>query len=304
MPPSSSRSRPAGGDWWRTAVVYQVYPRSFADSDGDGIGDLPGVTAHLDDARRARGGRRVAVALLPVAAGRRRATTSATTARRPGARDARGPRRPARARARARAPGDRRRRAQPHLVGAPLVRRPRSPPARARRNATRYVFRDEPTDWRSVFGGSAWTQVPDGQWYLHLFDSCAARPRAGPRRRSLADFDAVLRFWLDRGVDGFRIDVGHGLVKDPTFPSFPGSPLASGAKQRAPYWDQEGVHDLHRRWRSLADSYAPTRAADAVRRGQRARRPGRALRASRRAAPGLQLPVPRDGLGRRRCCAR
>ncbi|HEY0239467.1 MAG TPA: alpha-amylase family glycosyl hydrolase, partial [Friedmanniella sp.] len=118
----------------------------------------------------------------------------------------------------------------------------------------RYHFRDEPTDWVSVFGGSSWTQVPDGQWYLHLFD--AAQPDLNwTSPRVLADFDEVLRFWLDRGIDGFRIDVGHGLVKDPTFPSFPGSPLDSAAKQRAPYWDQDGVHDLHRRWRAIADSY-------------------------------------------------
>nr|WP_232531548.1 alpha-amylase family glycosyl hydrolase [Microlunatus antarcticus] len=119
----------------------------------------------------------------------------------------------------------------------------------------RYHFRDEPTDWQSVFGGPAWTQVPDGQWYLHLFDS--AQPDLNwSSERVRADYDDVLRFWLDRGVDGFRIDVGHGLVKDPTFPSYPGSPLASGAKQQAPYWDQEGVHDLHRHWRSLAETYA------------------------------------------------
>jgi alpha-glucosidase len=121
----------------------------------------------------------------------------------------------------------------------------------------RYVFRDEPTDWQSVFGGSAWTQVPDGQWYLHLFDS--SQPDLNwSSPEVVEEFDDVLRFWLDRGVDGFRIDVGHGLVKDPAFPSFPGSPLASGAKERAPYWDQEGVHDLHRHWRALVDSYAAT----------------------------------------------
>ncbi len=136
---------------------------------------------------------------------------------------------------------------------------------------SRYLFRDEPTDWKSVFGGSAWTQVPDGpvesgersddaplrragQWYLHLFDS--SQPDLDWTSPQVAeDFDGVLRFWLDRGVDGFRIDVGHGLVKDPAFPSFPGSPLDSGTKERAPYWDQEGVHDLHRRWRALADTY-------------------------------------------------
>jgi alpha-glucosidase len=118
----------------------------------------------------------------------------------------------------------------------------------------RYIFRDEPTDWLSVFGGSAWSQVPDGQWYLHLFDS-AQPDLSWTSPQVVADFDAVFRFWFDRGVDGFRIDVGHGLVKDPTFPSFPGSPLASGAKEQAPYWDQEGVHDLHRRWRGIANSY-------------------------------------------------
>ena len=121
----------------------------------------------------------------------------------------------------------------------------------------RYHFRDEPTDWLSVFGGSAWTQVEDGQWYLHLFDS--SQPDLNwSSPEVVAEFDDVLRFWFDRGVDGFRIDVGHGLVKDPRFPSFPASPLASGAKAQAPYWDQEGVHDLHRHWRALADAYATT----------------------------------------------
>ena len=137
--------------------------------------------------------------------------------------------------------------AHPWFVAA-LAAAPGSP------ERARYIFRDEPTDWQSVFGGSAWTQVPDGQWYLHLFDS--SQPDLDwTSPQVVDDFDDVLRFWLDRGVDGFRIDVGHGLVKDPAYPSFPGSPLASGSKQQAPYWDQEGVHDLHRHWRALIDSY-------------------------------------------------
>ena len=241
------------GGWWRTAVVYQVYPRSFADSDGDGVGDLPGVTAHLDDlaalgvdavwlspfypSPQVDGGYDISdftsvdplfgtLTDLDVLLERAHAlglrvivdvVPNHTSS------------------------------AHPWFVEA-LAAGPGSP------ERERYLFRDEPTDWVSVFGGSAWTQVPDGQWYLHLFDS--SQPDLDwSSPRVLADFDDVLRFWLDRGVDGFRIDVGHGLVKDPSFPSFPGSPLDSGSKQRAPYWDQDGVHDLHRRWRSLADSY-------------------------------------------------
>ena len=119
----------------------------------------------------------------------------------------------------------------------------------------RYVFADEPTDWGSVFGGSAWTQVPDGQWYLHLFDP--TQPDLNWRSPAVRDaFDAILRFWLDRGVDGFRVDVGHALIKDESFPSYPDPPLSLAAKANAPYWDREGVHEIYRRWRALLDGYA------------------------------------------------
>ena len=99
-------------------------------------------------------------------------------------------------------------------------------PARAR-----YHFRDEPTDWQSVFGGPAWTRVPDGQSYLHLYDP--AQPDlnwANPEVR--AEFERILRFWLDRGVDGFRVDVAHGLVKDPTLPVVRRQPAGPAGQAR------------------------------------------------------------------------
>ncbi|MDO5727677.1 MAG: alpha-amylase family glycosyl hydrolase, partial [Bowdeniella nasicola] len=99
----------------------------------------------------------------------------------------------------------------------------------------RYYFRDnKPNNWRSVFGGSAWSRVcdrpdapgsswqDDPQWYLHLFDN--SQPDLNWNHRDVWDmFDQVMRFWLDRGVDGFRIDVAHGLVKDPTLPDWDGA---------------------------------------------------------------------------------
>jgi alpha-glucosidase len=70
-----------------------------------------------------------------------------------------------------------------------------------------------------------------------------------------AEFERILRFWLDRGVDGFRVDVAHGLVKNTTYPSYAGSPLGLLAKQDAPYWDQDDLHDIYRSWRSILDAY-------------------------------------------------
>ena len=96
--------------------------------------------------------------------------------------------------------------------------------------------------------------APDGQSYLHLYDP--AQPDlnwANPEVRT--EFERILRFWLDRGVDGFRVDVAHGLVKDPTYRSYGGSPLGLLAKSGAPYWDQEGVHDIYRSWRAILDAY-------------------------------------------------
>jgi alpha-glucosidase len=261
VPPSSRPARPAEGDWWRTAVVYQVYPRSFADSDGDGVGDLPGVTAHLD-ALAALGV--AALWLCPfypspqVDAGYDVADYCDVDPVFGSLADLDALLEHA------------------HALGlrvlvdlvpnhtssehpwfqAALAAGPGSP------ERSRYVFRDEPTDWGSVFGGSAWTQVPDGQWYLHLFDP--AQPDLDWADPQVADdFDAILRFWLDRGVDGFRVDVAHGLVVDRTFPSYAEPPLSLAAKQGAPYWDQEGVHEVYRRWRRLLDEQSRTDPAHA-----------------------------------------
>ncbi|MEP6651113.1 MAG: alpha-amylase family glycosyl hydrolase, partial [Lapillicoccus sp.] len=144
----------------------------------------------------------------------------------------------------------------------------------------RYIFRDgkgpnsaeAPNNWPSVFGGMGWTRVVEadgqpGQWYLHLFDR--KQPDlswTNPQVR--AEFLDILRFWLDRGVDGFRVDVAHGLVKDPTLPDWEGAVrlLDSGEddltadQPRHPFWDQDGVHEIYEEWRRVLDGYdEPTR---------------------------------------------
>jgi len=247
--------------WWRRAVIYQVYVRSLADSDGDGIGDLPGVRAHLAyiadlgvdavwltpfypspqadagydvsdhrdvdptfgtladfDALVAdahRLGLRVIVDIVP----------NHTSSEHPWFRAA--------------------------LAGGP------GSAARAR-----YIFREgrdggerPPNDWPSVFGGSAWERVPDGQWYLHLF--APEQPDLDWTNEEVrAEFDSILRFWLDRGVDGFRIDVAHGLAKDPGLPDLPaGFSVAGAAAAGHPHWDRDDVHAVFRRWRRITDSY-------------------------------------------------
>jgi alpha-glucosidase len=245
--------------------VYQIYPRSFADSDGDGIGDLPGVTSRLDhlvelgvdaiwlspfyvspqadagydvaDYRNvdpifgrltdvdtlisvghARG-LRIIVDLVP------NHTSSEHT-----------------------------------WFRAALAAAPGSP------ERERYLFRDgrgvdgaePPNNWMSLFGGPAWTRVPDGQWYLHLFDT--EQPDLNWDLAEVRDeFDAVIRFWLDRGVDGIRIDVAHGMVKAPGLPDT-GGETPWGAPDAGPMWDQDGVHDIFRRWHTVAAAYPGDRA--------------------------------------------
>ena len=120
-----------------------------------------------------------------------------------------------------------------------------------------------------MFGGTAWTRTtnPDGtpgQWYLHLFD-----PKQpdwnwdNPEVR--AEFLSVLEFWLDRGVDGFRVDVAHSLVKAAGLPDLDLAEVASagadleGFFDTGPMWDQDGVHEVYRSWRALLDRYSPDR---------------------------------------------
>ena len=144
---------------------------------------------------------------------------------------------------------------------------PKGSPAR-----NRYIFRDglgpdgsqPPSDWVSAFGGPAWARVPDGQWYLHLFAAGAAGPELGeprgPRR-----LPKTLRFWSDRGVDGFRVDVAHGLAKNLAEPlaSLPvGGDITDGSLPPGthPLWDRDEVHDIYAEWRQVFNEYDPPRA--------------------------------------------
>jgi alpha-glucosidase len=255
--------------WWRDAVIYQVYPRSFADSDGDGIGDLPGIIARLDHlvelgvdavwlspfypSPQADAGYDVAdyrgVDPLFGQLSDADALFAAAKARN--------------LRVLVDLVPNHTSDAHPWFVAA-LAAGPASP------ERARYIFREgrgshgelPPNDWRSVFGGPAWTQVTDGQWYLHLFD--AGQPDLNWDNPAVrAEFEDILRFWLDRGVDGFRVDVAHGLVKKADLPDwhYPPTPLTGPdlADHRPPMWDQDGVHEIYRSWRRLLDKYSDDR---------------------------------------------
>jgi len=262
----------ADSGWWRSAVIYQIYPRSWADGNGDGTGDLPGITSRLPYLRdlgvdavwlspfyvspQADGGYDVADYrdIDPIFGSLADADTLLATA---------------------------------HGLGlkvivdlvpnhssdehawfkAALAAGPGSP------EREHYVFRDglgpkgdlPPNNWLCVFGGSAWTRVPSGQWYLHLFDP--KQPDfnwENPEVR--AEFEDVLRFWLDKGVDGFRVDVANALTKEAGLPDWD-EPLhilgdADGVPhdhhgKRPPMWDQDGVHEIYRAWRRILNSYNP-----------------------------------------------
>jgi alpha-glucosidase len=260
--------------WWRHAVCYQVYVRSFADADGDGVGDLRGITARLphladlgvdalwitpfytspqkdhgydvadycdvdplfgdlaaaDDLLASAHALdlKVIVDLVPNHTSDQHAWFRAALAAAPGS------------------------------------------PERAR-----YLFRDgrgedgsePPNNWQSVFGGPAWTRVPDGQWYLHLFD--ATQPDLDWRNPEVGDmFEGVLRFWLDRGADGFRVDVAHGLFKAadlrdqlrPEQHDREGGDLEEHSMVERtladePMWDQPEVHEVYRRWHRVLEEY-------------------------------------------------
>ena len=269
-------------------MIYQIYPRSWADGNGDGTGDLPGITARLPYLRdlgvdaiwlspfyvspQADGGYDVADYrdIDPIFGTLADADSLLAAA---------------------------------HDLGlkvivdlvpnhssdehawfrAALATAPGSP------ERERYIFRDgrgpggdlPPNNWNGVFGGPGWTRVgstvgnedgPDstydgagGQWYLHLFDS--KQPDFNwdnPQVR--AEFEDVLRFWLDRGADGFRVDVAHGLVKEAGLPDWD-EPLhilgdADGLPhdhqgKKPPMWDQDGVHEIYRAWRRILNSYNP-----------------------------------------------
>jgi len=265
--------------WWRDAVCYEIYPRSFADSNGDGVGDLPGATARLEHLQElgvdavwitpfypsplADGGYDIAdhTGVAPDLG--TQADFDALVQR-------------------------------AHALGIKVLvdlvpnhtsdQHPwfreavaAGPGSRARE---RYIFRPgrgengelPPNDWQSAFGGPAWTRLdePDGcpgEWYLHLH--APQQPDLNWRDHEVvADFERILKHWLDRGVDGFRVDVAHTLFKAQGLPD-------AGAGQHQdiyrnhlmPYYDQEELHPLFRNWRALLDSHpAP---AGAVSPGER-----------------------------------
>ncbi|MFD8230260.1 alpha-amylase family glycosyl hydrolase [Streptomyces massasporeus] len=262
-------------DWWRQAVVYQIYPRSFADADGDGLGDLRGITRRLTHlaalgvdalwlspfypSELADGGYDVAD---PRGVDPRLGTLDDFDALV----------------------------AEAHRLGLKVIvdivpnhsshrhvwfqEALNAGPGSAARD--RYVFRDgrgehgelPPTDWQSVFGGSAWKRVPDGQWYLHLF--APEQPDLHWENQEVrADHRTTLRFWSDRGVDGFRVDVAHALAKDLSEPLRDlGAPELSGEEALAamppgthPFYDRDEVHEIYRDWRKILDAYRPPRMA-------------------------------------------
>ncbi|WP_327257007.1 glycoside hydrolase family 13 protein [Streptomyces sp. NBC_01244] len=245
--------------WWRSASIYQIYPRSFADGNGDGIGDLAGIRARLPYLRRlgvdavwispwypspmADGGYDIADYrdIDPVFGTLAEAEALLSEAHDLGIRvivdivpnhcsD------------------------EHPWFRAALAAGPGSP------ERARFWFRPgrgehgelPPNNWQSAFGGPGWRQVTEadgtpGEWYLHRF--APEQPDFNWENPEVhAEFESILRFWLDRGVDGFRIDVADNLVKDPALPDHESGP--------SPWADQDGVHDIYRAWHKVLDAYA------------------------------------------------
>ncbi len=248
--------------WWRQAVFYQIYVRSFADGNGDGEGDIAGLRSRLGylaelgiDAVWVNPWYRSPLndGGYDVADYREINERFGTTA------DAEA------FIAEAAARGIRvlvdlvpNHTSSEHAWFAEALAAPAGSDARAR-----YHFVDgrgpsgelAPNDWQSVFGGPAWTRVPDGQWYLHLFDT--TQPDVNWEHPDVADeFEAVMRFWLDRGAAGFRIDVAHALTKAPGYPDAGiGANDGRGRLEPLPYFDRDDLHPIVRRWRGVLDEY-------------------------------------------------
>ena len=264
-----------GSQWWRSGVIYQIYPRSFADSNGDGLGDLKGITSRLDSlaalgidavwlspfysspqkdagydvsnyvdvdpifgtlsdfdellAKAHALGIRVMIDLVPNHSSDQHQWFQRALAAEPGS------------------------------------------PERAF-----YHFKDgkgdsgelPPNNWVSMFGGPAWTRITEsdgkpGQWFVHLFDSSQPDLNwANPQVQ--LEFENILKFWLDRGVDGFRVDQPHAMAKAAGLPDHPyveeaGAGFIEG-RENPPMWFQEEVHEIFRNWRKILESYPGDRA--------------------------------------------
>ncbi|WP_329065117.1 glycoside hydrolase family 13 protein [Amycolatopsis sp. NBC_01480] len=266
--PPEAAPRPS---WWQNAVFYQVYVRSFADSDADGVGDLEGIVSRLGYLERLgvdalwltpfyrspmadhgydvadprdvdpmfgtlgdfdvllteahKRGIKVTVDVVPNHTSNQHAWFKSAMAAAPGS------------------------------------------PERER-----YIFRDgrgpdgaePPNNWVSVFGGPAWTRVPDGQWYLHLF--APQQPDLNWADAEVRyDLERTLRFWLERGVDGFRIDVAHGMAKPPGLPDMDVSTAGFGGDTvDDPRFDNDGVHEIHQMIRKVLDEHPDTMAVGEI----------------------------------------
>ena len=260
--------------WWKEAVIYQIYPRSFYDSNGDGEGDLPGITAHLEYVQTLGVD---AIWLSPFY----------TSPNKDGGYDVADPRdvdprfgdlddaknlikRAHELNLRVLADIVPNHFSDQHKWFQAALKAGRGSPERHR-----FHFYDAnpdgtpPNNWISLFGGPSWTQVEDGQFYLHLFDS--SQPDLNWDNADVnSDFEETLRFWLDLGVDGFRIDVAHGLVKEDIGKNHPDptglsnalrldvemdSDVRNALLESVPYFDRQGVHEIYRRWRKIFDSY-------------------------------------------------
>jgi alpha-glucosidase len=253
--------------WWRDAVIYQIYLRSFADGDGDGVGDLLGARGRLRylswlgvDALwltpfyrspMADGGYDVADyrAVDPEFGTLGDAEALIQEAHRHGLKVI------------VDIVPNHTSEAHPWFEKA-VAAGPGSP------DRDRYVFRSgrgdlPPNDWESIFGGPAWTRLPDGDWYLHLF--APEQPDLNWENPEVhAEFADIMRFWLDRGVDGFRVDVAHGMVKAAGLPDAGRTgQIQMLGHAELPYFDQDGVHEIHRSWRRLLDAYGAIGVAEA-----------------------------------------
>lgn len=253
--------------WWRHAVVYQTYLRSFADGDGDGTGDISGLISRLPylaslgvDAIWINpwyvsplidGGYDVADYrdINPLYGTLDEAKELIAAARNVGLRIL--------------ADLVPNHTSWDHLWFKAALEAPPGSPERSR-----YHFlagkgehgQLPPNNWKSAFGGSAWTRVPDGEWYLHMFDR--SQPDLNWGNREVRDeFNDILRFWLDLGVSGFRVDVAHALVKAADYPDAVDDPenlLSSPFTGDHPTWNRPELHDLVRTWRSVLDEYPDT----------------------------------------------